>query len=66
MQTEFKCESCGSPAIEFPALLQDDGPVKCQRCKTFICSVGEFRRWVNLNWQPGQADPVASPNDAGS
>jgi hypothetical protein len=50
MYLEFECAFFGSPAIEYPAILENDGLVKCQRCKTVICTLGEFRR--KGQWQP--------------
>jgi hypothetical protein len=47
MRLEFKCPSCGSPAVEYPNILRNDAPVKCQRCKAVICSLDEFRRQVS-------------------
>jgi DNA-directed RNA polymerase subunit RPC12/RpoP len=52
MQLEFECLTCGSPGVEFPTILKDDAPIKCQRCKAVICSLGEFRRRVY--WQPSR------------
>jgi hypothetical protein len=65
MQLEFKCLTCGSPAVEFPNILRDDALVKCQRSKVNICSLGEFRRRVN--WLSGAiaSDPVPSDDALG-
>ncbi|HWF95145.1 MAG TPA: hypothetical protein VG291_09340 [Xanthobacteraceae bacterium] len=41
--TEFSCRACGSPAVVYPDRLSDDAPVKCQRCRTVLCTLGEFR-----------------------
>jgi hypothetical protein len=41
--TEFACRACGSPAVVYPARLSDDAPVKCQRCRTVLCTLREFR-----------------------
>jgi hypothetical protein len=43
---EFMCEACGSPAVEYPAVLRDDAPMRCRRCKEIICTLDEFRRSV--------------------
>jgi hypothetical protein len=39
----FACRACGSPAVVYPDRLSDDAPVKCQRCRTVLCSLREFR-----------------------
>jgi DNA-directed RNA polymerase subunit RPC12/RpoP len=44
MEFEFKCPGCGSPAIEYPEILNDDADVRCLYCKSIICSLSEFRR----------------------
>jgi hypothetical protein len=41
--TEFACRVCGSPAVVYPDRLNDDAPVKCQRCRTVLCTLREFR-----------------------
>jgi hypothetical protein len=41
---EFFCRACGSAAVVYPAHLSDDAPVKCQRCRTVLCTLREFRR----------------------
>jgi hypothetical protein len=41
--TEFACRACGSPAVVYPDRLSDDALVKCQRCRTVLCTVREFR-----------------------
>jgi hypothetical protein len=41
--TEFACRACGSPAVVYPDRLSDDAPIKCQRCRTVLCTVREFR-----------------------
>jgi len=41
--TEFACRACGSPAVVYPDRLSDDAPVKCQRCRTVLCTLREFR-----------------------
>jgi hypothetical protein len=61
MPIEFRCLVCGSPAVEFPSILRNDAPVKCQRCRTVICSLGEFRRQVH--WQPSRIGEAAASND---
>ncbi|HEY4403022.1 MAG TPA: hypothetical protein VGN55_00110 [Xanthobacteraceae bacterium] len=49
--TEFACRACGSPAVVYPDRLSDDAPVKCQRCRTVLCTLREFR----LSAEPGLA-----------
>jgi DNA-directed RNA polymerase subunit RPC12/RpoP len=41
--TEFACRACGSPAVVYPDRLSDDAPVRCQRCRTVLCTLREFR-----------------------
>jgi hypothetical protein len=41
--TEFSCRACGSPAVVYPDRLSDDAPVRCQRCRTVLCTLREFR-----------------------
>jgi hypothetical protein len=43
LAAEFSCHACGSPAVVFPDLLRDDAPVRCQRCRTVLCTLREFR-----------------------
>ena len=43
LAAEFSCHACGSPAVVFPDLLSDDAPVRCQRCRTVLCTLREFR-----------------------
>jgi len=42
----FACKACGSPAVVYPDHLSDDGPIKCQRCDAVLCTVGEFRFYI--------------------
>jgi hypothetical protein len=46
LAAEFACRACGSPAVVFPDRLSDDAPVRCQRCRTVLCTLREFRRSV--------------------
>jgi DNA-directed RNA polymerase subunit RPC12/RpoP len=41
--TEFACQACGSPAVVYPDRLSDEAPVRCQRCRTVLCTLREFR-----------------------
>jgi hypothetical protein len=43
MVTEFACQACGSPAVVYPDRMSDEAPVKCQRCRTVLCTLREFR-----------------------
>ena len=40
---EFSCPACGSPAIVLPDLMTDQAPVRCRRCETVLCTLGQFR-----------------------
>jgi hypothetical protein len=44
---EFSCPTCGSPAVVLPERLDRHAPVKCQRCATVLCTLGEFRRYAD-------------------
>jgi hypothetical protein len=37
--------------VVYPDRLSDDAPVKCQRCRTVLCTLREFR----LAAEPGMA-----------
>jgi hypothetical protein len=41
--TEFACKACGSAAVVYPDHLSEDALVKCQRCRTVLCTLREFR-----------------------
>jgi hypothetical protein len=43
LAAEFACRACGSPAVVYPDRLIDDAPVRCQRCRTVLCTLREFR-----------------------
>ncbi len=43
-RNEFACDVCASPAVTFPAVLDDDQTVLCARCRAPLGSYGEFRR----------------------
>src|SRR5258708_34341510 len=43
MVTEFACWAYCSPAVVYPCRLSDEAPVKCQRCRTVLCTLREFR-----------------------
>jgi DNA-directed RNA polymerase subunit RPC12/RpoP len=43
LAAEFACHACGSPAVVFPDRFSDDSPVRCQRCRTVLCTLREFR-----------------------
>jgi DNA-directed RNA polymerase subunit RPC12/RpoP len=59
--TEFACRACGSPAVVYPDRLSDDAPVRCQRCRTVLCTLREFR----LSAERGMARVQAYADGAG-
>ena len=44
MLDEFACDACGSPAVTYPDVPEEDAAVVCARCAAKICSYGDFRR----------------------
>jgi len=40
---EFVCRLCGSPAVVYPRVLDDDEPVACAGCAAFVSSFREFK-----------------------
>jgi DNA-directed RNA polymerase subunit RPC12/RpoP len=61
LATEFSCRACGSPAVVYPDRLSDDAPVRCQRCRTVLCTLREFR----LSALQGPAAVQLGADDAG-
>ena len=59
--TEFACRACGSPAVVYPDRLSDDAPVRCQRCRTVLCTLREFR----LSAEQGRAAMQVYADNAG-
>jgi hypothetical protein len=43
LTTEFRCPACGSLAFRYPRVLDDDKPVLCAGCGTFVSTYGELR-----------------------
>jgi DNA-directed RNA polymerase subunit RPC12/RpoP len=41
---DFACRACGSPAVLYPNLLEENAPVVCDRCGSKVCSYGELRQ----------------------
>ena len=39
----FECLTCGSPAVAYPRVLENDQPVACSRCGAFVSKYGEFK-----------------------
>jgi DNA-directed RNA polymerase subunit RPC12/RpoP len=60
LATEFACRACGSPAVVYPDRLSDDAPVRCQRCRTVLCTLREFR----LSVEQGRAAMQIYADDA--
>jgi DNA-directed RNA polymerase subunit RPC12/RpoP len=61
LAAEFACRACGSPAVVYPDRLSDDAPVRCQRCRTVLCTLREFR----LSAEPGRAAMQIYADDFG-
>jgi len=60
---EFACKACGSTAVAYPEHLSDDGLIKCRRCAAVLCTVGEFRSYVEggavqINVAPDRTAPT--------
>jgi len=45
---DLGCPACGSPALIYPRLLEEDEPVACSGCGTFVATYGEFKRRAEL------------------
>jgi DNA-directed RNA polymerase subunit RPC12/RpoP len=45
---DFKCPDCGGRALVYPKVLQDDGPVTCSSCGTFVLTYSELKRRSEL------------------
>ena len=43
MTEEFACKECGDFAVLYPINFDDDAPVICARCETFVSTYREFR-----------------------
>jgi ribosomal protein S27E len=41
---DFGCPDCGSPALVYPNALQDDEPVACAGCGSFVSTFGELKQ----------------------
>jgi hypothetical protein len=41
---DFGCPDCGSPALVYPSLLEDDEPVACACCGSFVSTYGELKQ----------------------
>jgi hypothetical protein len=62
---EFSCESCGSPAVTFPAILDDDEIVVCARCQAPLGTYREFRRRLEGMIKPDPGKPQATGPEHG-
>jgi DNA-directed RNA polymerase subunit RPC12/RpoP len=61
LAAEFACRACGSPAVVFPERLSDHAAVRCQRCRTVLCALREFR----LSVEQGRAVTMQIRADTG-
>jgi DNA-directed RNA polymerase subunit RPC12/RpoP len=61
LAAEFACRACGSPAVVYPDRLSEDAPVRCQRCRTVLCTLREFR----LSAEQGRAAMQIYADDSG-
>jgi len=41
---EFACHVCGCPAVVYPKVFQDDEPVTCAGCASFVATYGELKK----------------------
>ena len=45
---DLECFNCGSPALTYPAVLEDDEPVVCANCGALVYTFGELKRRTKL------------------
>jgi transcription elongation factor Elf1 len=45
---DFECPDCGSLALVYPQVLEDDEPVTCSSCGTFVLTYSELKRRSEL------------------
>ena len=45
---DLRCSACGSPALVYPSVLEDDEPVACANCGNFISTYGQLKRRSEL------------------
>jgi transcription elongation factor Elf1 len=45
---DFECPDCGSLALVYPQVLEDDEPVTCSSCGTFVLTYSELKRRSDL------------------
>jgi hypothetical protein len=41
---DFRCPDCGSPALVYPKELEDNKPVVCAGCGTFVSTYGDLKQ----------------------
>ncbi len=41
---DFECRVCGSVAVTYPKIFDDDAPVACAGCAEVVSSYGEFKQ----------------------
>jgi len=41
---DLECFNCGSPAVTYPAVLEDEEPVVCANCGALVYTFGELKR----------------------
>jgi hypothetical protein len=58
LMNEFACPVCLSPALVYPKVLEDDQPVVCAECGSFVSTFGELKRRL-------EHAPSSSPTDVG-
>jgi len=54
---EFACRVCGSPAVVYPRVFENDEPVVCAGCAAFVSTYREFKE---------RAERVLSGNPKGA
>jgi DNA-directed RNA polymerase subunit RPC12/RpoP len=55
---DFRCPACGSSALTYPRVLENDEPVACARCGELVSTYGELKR---RSEQALGSNPTRSP-----
>jgi DNA-directed RNA polymerase subunit RPC12/RpoP len=56
---DISCPGCGSPALVYPAVLEDDQPVACANCGMFVFTYGDLKRRSQLVGSNPRRPPVS-------
>jgi hypothetical protein len=41
---DFGCSVCGSRALAYPSVLEDQEPVQCASCRAFVSTYGDLKQ----------------------